>query len=138
MSKSRFVFDKFAKFLEEGLVNYKDFSDEVVNILRSKKEEIILKMNLVSKDEIDILNKRIEKLEKKIAVKPVRFCKSIIYSRIEIGGAGNRMDSFSKRVSRVPWPASLNTNSSLMTIVVLGVQHVWLFAQLMLSNSKNI
>ena len=62
MSKSRFVFDKFAKFLEEGLVNYKDFSDEVVNILRSKKEEIILKMNLVSKDEIDILNKRIEKL----------------------------------------------------------------------------
>ena len=51
MSKSRFVFDKFAKFLEDGLVNYKDFSDEVVNILRSKKEEIILKMNLIKKDE---------------------------------------------------------------------------------------
>ena len=72
MSKSRFVFDKFAKFLEEGLVNYKDFSDEVVNILRSKKEEIILKMNLVSKDEIDILHKRIEKLEKKIAEKNIK------------------------------------------------------------------
>ena len=72
MSKSRFVFDKFAKFLEEGLVNYKDFSDEVVNILRSKKEEIILKMNLVSKDEIDILNKRIEKLENKIAEKKIK------------------------------------------------------------------
>ena len=27
----------YAKILEEGLVNYKDFSDEVVNILRSKK-----------------------------------------------------------------------------------------------------
>ena len=72
MSKSRFVFDKFAKFLEEGLVNYKDFSDEVVNILRSKKEEIILKMNLVSKDEIDILNKRIEKLEKKNSEKKIK------------------------------------------------------------------
>ena len=72
MSKSRFVFDKFAKFLEEGLVNDKDFSDEVVNILRSKKEEIILKMNLVSKDEIDILNKRIEKLEKKIDEKKIK------------------------------------------------------------------
>ena len=72
MSKSRFVFDKFAKLLEQGLVNYKDFSDEVVNILRSKKEEIILKMNLVSKDEIDILNKRIEKLEKKIAEKKIK------------------------------------------------------------------
>lgn len=66
MSKSRFVFDKFAKFLEEGLVNYKDFSDEIINILRSKKEEIILKMNLVSKDELDILNKRLEKIEKKL------------------------------------------------------------------------
>ena len=67
MSKSRFVFDKFAKFLENGLVNYKDFSDEIINILRSKKEEIILKMNLVSKDEIDVLNKRLEKIEKKFS-----------------------------------------------------------------------
>ena len=72
MSKSRFAFDKFAKFLEEGLVNYKDFSDEIINILRSKKEEIILKMNLVSKDEIDILNQRIEELEKKIAEKKIK------------------------------------------------------------------
>ena len=72
MSKSRFAFDKFAKFLEEGLVNYKDFSDEIINILRSKKEEIILKMNLVSKDEIDILNQRIEKLEKKISEKKIK------------------------------------------------------------------
>ena len=72
MSKSRFAFDKFAKFLEEGLVNYKDFSDEIINILRSKKEEIILKMNLVSKDEIDILNQRIAKIEKKIAEKKIK------------------------------------------------------------------
>ena len=72
MSKSRFAFDKFAKFLEKGLVNYKDISDEIINILRSKKEEIILKMNLVSKDEIDILNQRIEKLEKKIAEKKIK------------------------------------------------------------------
>ena len=72
MSKSRFAFDKFAKFLEAGLVNYKDFSDGIINILRSKKEEIILKMNLVSKDEIDILNQRIEELEKKIAEKKIK------------------------------------------------------------------
>ena len=72
MSKSRFAFDKFAKFLEEGLVNYKDFSDEIINILRSKKEEIILKMNLVSKDEIYILNQRIAKIEKKIAEKKIK------------------------------------------------------------------
>ena len=31
MSKSRFAFDKFAKLIEQGLVNYKDISGEIVN-----------------------------------------------------------------------------------------------------------
>jgi len=66
MSKSRFVFDKFAKLLEEGLVNYKDLSDEVISILKSKRDEIVFRMKLASKEEIDILNKRISNLEKKI------------------------------------------------------------------------
>ena len=66
MSKSRFVFDKFAKLLEQGLVNYKDLSDEVISILKSKRDEIVFRMKLASKEEIDILNKRICNLEKKI------------------------------------------------------------------------
>ena len=40
MSKSRFVFDKFAKLIEQGLINYKDVSDEVISILKSKRDEI--------------------------------------------------------------------------------------------------
>ena len=66
MSKSRFVIDKFAKLLEQGLLNYKDLSNEILNILKSKRDEIVFKMKLTSKDETDILNKRIEKLEKKV------------------------------------------------------------------------
>ena len=66
MSKSRFVFDKFAKLLEQGLVNYKDLTDEILNILKSKRDEIIFKMKLVSKEEVDILNKRITKLENQV------------------------------------------------------------------------
>jgi len=66
MSKSRFVFDKFAKLLEQGLVNYKDLSDEVISILKSKRDEIVFRMKLASKEEIDILNKQISNLEKKI------------------------------------------------------------------------
>ena len=66
MSKSRFVFDKFAKVLEQGLVNYKDLSDEVINVLKSKRDEIIFRMKLASKEEIEILNKRIAILEKKV------------------------------------------------------------------------
>ena len=59
MSKSRFVFDKFAKLIEQGLINYKDVSDEVISILKSKRDEIVFKMKLASKEEVDILNKRI-------------------------------------------------------------------------------
>ena len=66
MSKSRFVLDKFAKLFEQGLVNYKDISDEILTILKSKRDEIVFKMKLASKDEIEILNKRIENLEKKL------------------------------------------------------------------------
>ena len=66
MSKSRFVFDKFAKLIEQGLINYKDVSDEVITILKSKRDEIVFKMKLASKEEVDVLNKRISNLEIKL------------------------------------------------------------------------
>ena len=69
MSKSRFVFDKFAKLIEQGLINYKDVSDEVITILKSKRDEIVFKMKLASKEEVDVLNKRISNLEKKLEEK---------------------------------------------------------------------
>ena len=69
MSKSRFVFDKFAKLIEQGLINYKDVSDEVITILKSKRDEIVFKMKLASKEEVDVLNKRISNLEKKLEQK---------------------------------------------------------------------
>ena len=66
MSKSKFVFDKFAKLIEQGLINYKDISDEIISILKSKRDEIVFKMKLASKEEVDILNKRINNIEKKL------------------------------------------------------------------------
>ena len=67
MSKSRFVLDKFAKLFEQGLVNYKDISDEILTILKSKRDEIVFKMKLASKEEIEVLNKRIDNLENKLS-----------------------------------------------------------------------
>ena len=72
MSKSRFVFVKFAKLIEQGLINYKDISDEVISILKSKRDEIVFKMKLASKEEIDILNQRVSKLEKVLEDKKKR------------------------------------------------------------------
>ena len=66
MSKSKFIIDKLAKLFEQGLVSYQDLSSEILNILRSKRDEIVFKMRLASKEETEILSKRIEKIEKKV------------------------------------------------------------------------
>ena len=66
MSKSKFVIDKLAKLFEQGLISYKDLSSEILSILRSKRDEVVFKMKLSSKEETEIINKRIENLEKKI------------------------------------------------------------------------
>ena len=66
MSKSKFIIDKLAKLFEQGLISSKDLSSEILNILRSQRDDIIFKMKLTSKEETEILLKRIEKIEKKI------------------------------------------------------------------------
>ena len=66
MTKSKFVIDKLAKLFEQGLISYKDLNSEIVSVLKSKRDEIVFKMKLTSKEETDILIKRVENLEKKI------------------------------------------------------------------------
>ena len=65
MTKSKFVIDKIAKLFEQGLISYKDLSYEIVNVLKSKKDEIIFKLDLSTKEELEILKKRVDLLEKK-------------------------------------------------------------------------
>ena len=52
MSKSRFVIDKFAKLFEQGLLNYKDLSNEILNILKFKRDEIVFKMKQAVKKKL--------------------------------------------------------------------------------------
>ena len=66
MTKSKFVIETLAKLFEQGLISYKDLSSEIINVLKSKRDEIIFKMKLTSKEETDILIKRVENLEKKL------------------------------------------------------------------------
>ena len=76
MSKSKFVINKIAKIFEQGLVTYNDLSDEIINILKSKKEEIINKLEIPSKEEFEVLKKRVEILEKKQNLKKTKKNKS--------------------------------------------------------------
>ena len=66
MSKSKILLEKLTSLLTQGMMSYKDLSNEIVNIVKSQRDEIILKMRISSKEETDILKKRIEKLENEI------------------------------------------------------------------------
>ena len=66
MKNSKFIIEKVAKLIEQGLVSSKDLTSELLNIFKSKRDEFIFKMKLTSKDEFDILSERVENLEKKI------------------------------------------------------------------------
>ena len=66
MKNSKFIIDKLAKLFEQGLISSKDLSSELLNILKSKRDEIVFRMKITSKDEFDILTKRVENLENKI------------------------------------------------------------------------
>ena len=66
MKNSKFVFDKLSKIFEQGLITSKDLGSEILSILKSKRDEIVFRMKLTSKDEFEVLSKRVENLEKKI------------------------------------------------------------------------
>tara|TARA_B100001059_G_scaffold213809_1_gene229966 strand:- start:2 stop:253 length:252 start_codon:yes stop_codon:yes gene_type:complete len=80
MKNSKFIIDKLSKVFEQGLISSKDLTSELLNILKSKRDEIVFRMKLTSKDEFDILAKRVENLEnkiKKIEIKKVKKTKRV-------------------------------------------------------------
>ena len=66
MKNTKFVFDKISKLFEQGLISSRDLANELMTILKSKRDEIVFKMKLTSKDEFEVLSKRVELLEKKL------------------------------------------------------------------------
>ena len=66
MKNSKFIIDRLAKLIEQGLISSKDLTAELLNIFKSKRDEFVFKMKLTSKDEFEILTKRVENLEEKI------------------------------------------------------------------------
>ena len=66
MKNSKIVIDKLTKLFEHGLISSKDLTSELLTILRSKRDELVFRLKLTSKDEFEVLSKRVENLEKKI------------------------------------------------------------------------
>ena len=64
MSKSKILIDRLAKLIEEGMITSKDIGDEIKNSLNYKKESVINKLNLVTRDEFEIQKARLDKIQK--------------------------------------------------------------------------
>ena len=64
MSKSKILINKLTKLIKEGLLTSKDIGDEIKNSLNYKKESVINKLNLVTRDEFEIQKARLDKIQK--------------------------------------------------------------------------
>ena len=67
MANSEELLKKFGKLIENGINSYKDLNSEIINICKSKRDEFLFKMKIVGKEDLDILRKRVEKLEIELA-----------------------------------------------------------------------
>ena len=63
MSKTKILLDRLAKLIDEGMLTSKDIGDEIKNSLNYKKESIINKLNLVTRDEFEIQKARLDKIQ---------------------------------------------------------------------------
>ena len=63
-------YKKFIKniteLIEKGLVSTKDIKEEVENIVKFQADNIVNKLNLVSREEFEVQKKRIEKIQKEL------------------------------------------------------------------------
>ena len=63
MTKSKILIDRLVKFIDEGLLTSKDIGDEIKNSLNYKKERVINKLNLVTRDEFEVQKARLDKIQ---------------------------------------------------------------------------
>ena len=63
MSKTKILLDRLAKLIDEGMLTSKDIGDEIKNSLKYKKESVINKLNLVTRDEFEIQKARLDKIQ---------------------------------------------------------------------------
>ena len=68
MEKNNNFLRKIARLVEGGLISSRDFKNEVENALKFKLEEIIGKLDLVSREEFEVQKKLYEKLKNEVEI----------------------------------------------------------------------
>ena len=63
MSSSEKILKTISNLIESGVLTSKDVQNEISNNLKFKKDKIINKLNLVSREEFEVLKKIVQKQE---------------------------------------------------------------------------
>ena len=66
MNNSEKISKLLSNFIETGILTTQDAKKEVINNLKFKRDNLIDKLQLVSRDEFNVLKKIIEKQQKQI------------------------------------------------------------------------
>ncbi len=66
MSNSEKILKTLSRLVENGILTSKDIREEMITDLKFKKDKIINKLNLVSREEFEVLKKIIEKQDQEI------------------------------------------------------------------------
>ena len=66
MNNSETILKLISNFIETGILTSQDAKKELINNLKFKRDDLIDKLQLVSRDEYDVLKKIIEKQQKQI------------------------------------------------------------------------
>ena len=66
MSSSEKILKTISNLIESGVLTSKDVQNEISNNLKFKKDKIINKLNLVSREEFEALKKLVEKQDIRI------------------------------------------------------------------------
>ena len=66
MSNSEKILKTLSLLIENGILTSKDIREEMITDLKFRKDKIISKLNLVSREEFEVLKKIIEKQDQEI------------------------------------------------------------------------
>jgi len=66
MNSSEKILKLISNFIETGILTSQDAKKELINSLKFKRDNLIDKLQLVSREEFDVLKKIIEKQQKQI------------------------------------------------------------------------
>jgi len=66
MNNFKRIVSDFVNIIQKGILTGKDIKDEIINLLKFRGESIAQQLNLSTKEELDLVNKKIENLSKEI------------------------------------------------------------------------